>query len=76
MATNRGAAAAARAVRTLFQQKWKSERHALLFKPLAVEVGAEVQQWDKPGGKSIAPVYRVVRVNVGVGELQVRRGSE
>lgn len=70
-AGNKGAAAAAKAVRALFLQKWKSERHALLFKPLALEVGAEVHQWDQPGGQAIAPTYRVARVNVGVGELQV-----
>lgn len=73
--SNRGAAAAAKAVRALFLQKWKSERHALLFKPLAVEVGAEVHQWDQPGGKAVAPKYRVARVNVGVGELQVGWGG-
>lgn len=73
--TANGAAAAAKAVRALFLQKWKSERHALLFKPLSVEVGAEVHQWDQPGGKAIAPTYRVARVNVGVGELQVGRGG-
>ena len=67
-----GAVAAARAVRSVFMQKWKSERHALLFKPLGVEVGTEVHQWDVLGGKSIVPVYRLRRVNVGIGELQVR----
>ncbi|CAM9350679.1 unnamed protein product [Scytosiphon promiscuus] len=71
-----GAAAAAKAVRALFLQKWKSERHALLFKPLALEVGAEVHQWDQPGGKAIAPTYKVERVNVGVGELQAVVDSE
>eukprot|EP00903_Cladosiphon_okamuranus_P020548 g18860.t1 len=75
-ASANGAAAAAKAVRALFLQKWKSERHALLFKPLAVEVGAEVHQWDQPGGQAIAPIYRVARVNVGVGELQAVVDSE
>lgn len=66
-----GAVAAARAVRSVFQKKWKSERHALLFKPLGVDIGVEVHQWDSAGGKAVVPVYRVRRVNVSVGELQV-----
>lgn len=31
-----------------------------------------MHQWDQPGGKSVAPTYRVARVNVGLGELQVK----
>ena len=46
-----------------------------MFKPLAVEVGVEIHQWDQPGGKAITPIYRIARINVGVGELQVRGGG-
>lgn len=70
--SNAGAVAAARALRLVFVQKWKLERHALLFKPLNVEIGAEVQQWDRPRGKSVAPLYRVVKLNVGLDGLQAR----